>query len=164
MESRRFDALTRSLAASKTRRGLLGGLAALIAGVRAASAQTSCPPGQVANSKGDCSCPAGTDPCPDGCFNKKTDFNNCGRCGFVCGEGQICQKGECKCPRGASCCPPGQVLGPSGVCVAPTSCLPQGGTPNCGPDCCDSTLCCSNIAIAGPGICTCCGSQGEGCF
>ncbi len=84
VDSRRFDALTRSLAAPTTRRGLLGSLAALVAGVRAASAQSDCPPGQTRNRKGDCNCPAGTDVCPDTCFNLKKDLANSGRCGRSC--------------------------------------------------------------------------------
>jgi len=110
MDPTRFDAIARNLAAPQTRRGLLGGLVALVVGARAASAQTACPPGQIRNTKGQCTCPAGTDACADGCFNKKTDLANCGRCGQACLSGEICQKGECKCPRGATCgCLPGQV-------------------------------------------------------
>jgi hypothetical protein len=101
VDSGRFDSLTRSLAAAKTRRGLLGGLAALVAGARATSAQDGCPlPGQTRNTKGQCNCPAGTDPCPTGCFNKKTDPGNCGRCGTACPPGAACVKGECRCPAG----------------------------------------------------------------
>ncbi len=102
MDPRRFDALSRSLASSTSRRGLiasLSGLGALLVGTRLASAQNGCPPGQSPNMKGDCSCPAGTDPCPDGCFDKKRDLNNCGKCGRSCAGGE-CRKGECRCPDG----------------------------------------------------------------
>ena len=105
MEPRDFDTLTRALAAAKSRRGLLGGLAALFAGVRATAAQDGCPPGQTRNRKGDCSCPAGTDACPDGCFNRKKDPNNCGRCGAQCLPGATCVKGECRCPAGGCSTP-----------------------------------------------------------
>ncbi len=103
MEPRRFDSLARALAAGKTRRGILGGLAAFVVGVHSASAQSSCPPGQIRNRKGDCNCPAGTDPCPDGCFNRRSDPSNCGRCGNVCLTGEVCQKGACRCPNGVTC-------------------------------------------------------------
>ena len=140
MDDRRFDALTRSLAAPKTRRGLLGGLLAFAAGALGASAQ-GCPPGQTANRKGDCSCPPGTDACPDGCFNKKTDPNNCGGCGRTCIGGE-CRKGECRCPSGSVLC--------DGVCRAQSSFADDpdncGG---CGVSCADGNACTTDICSGG---------------
>lgn len=59
-----------------------------------------CPPGQARNRKGDCRCPAGTNPCPTGCFDLLHDAANCGACGHVCPTGATCRKGECRCPYG----------------------------------------------------------------
>ena len=97
MDQRRFDTLTQSLATATTRRGVLAGLGAFLLGSRAASAQPACPPGQTPNRKGDCSCPPGTNACPNGCYNRRSDPNNCGFCGNVCFSNEVCQKGECRC-------------------------------------------------------------------
>jgi len=105
---------------------VLAGIGSIFGAVivaRAASAQTSCPPDQLPNRKGDCSCPAGTDPCPDCCFNKKKDSANCGQCGNACAAGGICVKGDCRCLEGqivadGSCCSPtnGQCTGNDDCC------------------------------------------------
>lgn len=128
MDQRRFDAVARSLAAPRTRRGLLGSLAALVVGVRAGAAQDGCPPGQTKNKKGQCNCPAGTTPCPDGCYNTKNNPSNCGACGNACLPGQICQKGECRCPGGAK---PDRVNG-CGAASTTTTTLPP--CPEPGPE------------------------------
>jgi uncharacterized protein YndB with AHSA1/START domain len=98
---------------AKTRRGFIGGMAALVAGVRAAglAGQASatvapCPiPGQTLNRKGECHCPPGeNDVCPGvGCVSTRSDPNNCGDCGNVCDFGEVCRKGECRCPSGQTC-------------------------------------------------------------
>jgi hypothetical protein len=141
MDPTRFDTLTRSLAAPRTRRGLVGAVAALAIGVRAASAQAACPPGQTANRKGDCSCPPGTDACPDGCYDQKRDLYNCGRCGRTCIGGE-CRKGECRCPAGSVLC--------AGVCRSlasfgddPENC---GG---CGISCDDGDACTTDTCSGG---------------
>jgi hypothetical protein len=134
VDQRRFDSLTKSLAAPKTRRGLLGGLAALVVGARAASATVSpCPvPGQTLNRKGQCVCPAGTAPCPGiGCVDTRRDTDNCGACGNVCPFGEVCQKGECRqgsctpnfvyCTEGATVCCEGGLSG----CYLRTDCGPN---------------------------------------
>ena len=119
MDQHGFDSLARSLATARTRRGLIGGVAALVAGARAAgwaSAQSDRPiVGQVRNRKGDCSCPPGQDDvCPGtGCTSRRTDPANCGRCGNACAFGEICQKGECRCPDGVTC-----GFGPGAPCTA----------------------------------------------
>lgn len=118
MDPRRFDSFTQSLATAKTRRGLLGGIVALVAGVRAASAQDGCPPGQTRNRKGECRCPSGTDACPDGCFDTKSDPNNCGACGNQCSFGAECRKGECRGNEsgGSDGCRSDKDCGPGFVC------------------------------------------------
>ena len=114
MDQRRFDALTRSLASSKTRRGFLGGLAALVVAAQAASSESACPPGQTHTRRGECRCHGGADACPDGCFNLKRDPSNCGACGSVCPPGARCSNGNCRC-RG------GQTLDPVAGCVDPAT-------------------------------------------
>jgi hypothetical protein len=113
MDSNRFDALSRTFAASSTRRGILAGIGAALLGARGALAQATCPPGQTRNRKGECSCPAGTDACPDGCFDLKRDPANCGRCGNDCPPNAVCVKGECRCGAGTEAC--------AGACVDPLS-------------------------------------------
>src|SRR5215204_4664294 len=100
MDSHRFGSFTRTIATPRTRRGFLVGLGALLVGVHGAAAQQSCPQGQAPNKKGQCTCPAGTDPCPNGCVDKKQDPENCGHCGTVCPADATCVKGACICPPG----------------------------------------------------------------
>ena len=113
MDPRTFDSFARSLAEPKTRRGLLGGIVAIAVGVRAAgqpgpaSAQEECPLGQTRNRKDECRCPAGTDACPDGCYNLRRDPDHCGSCDQSCGDAGICVKGECRCAPDADICPSG---------------------------------------------------------
>jgi hypothetical protein len=143
MDSSRFDALTRSLAAATTRRGVLAGFGLLVFGVRRGAAQPDCLPGQSRNRKGECSCPAGTDACPDGCFNLRRDLLNCGECGQTCIGGE-CRKGECRCPSGLVLC--------NGVCRTLESFLDD--PENCG-SCgfsCDDGNACTVDTCAG-GIC-----------
>ena len=169
MDPCRFDALTQSLAAAKTRRGLLAGIGALLASARVASAQPPCPAGQIRNKKGDCNCPAGTDACPDGCYNRKSDPYNCGSCGNVCLSGEVCQKGECRCPAGVVCCPQG-TTNCFGSCVDPAS-----DSNNCGScgNFCSGSQVCSGGSCQSTGTCVplyqacdfssvCCGFDGGG--
>jgi hypothetical protein len=107
-----FDLLARSLAAPKSRRGLLGSLAALSAGLLEAGhagaqvSQLSCGNKICASNPGICNdgcvCCVYTNPITGRVFNSR------------------CRPpGTCS-PRTVAC-PPGQVLGPSGVCAAPTT-------------------------------------------
>lgn len=132
MDSRRFDALSRSLATSSSRRGLLAGIGAAVLGARGVSAQLDCPiPGQTRNRKGQCLCPAGTDPCSDGCVDRKRDPLNCGSCGIVCPDTAICRKGECRCANGARPC--------DGVC--PDFENDSNNCGACGRECGSGTIC-----------------------
>ena len=148
VDPRRFDLLTQSLASSRTRRGLLGRLAALVAGVRSASAQDDCP--------------AGTDSCPDGCYNLKSDSGHCGSCNNTCLRGEIRTKGKCRCLSGWEIC--------DGACVNPRGY--QADESNCGfcgnecPDnkgCFDGSckVCLRTTQTCVPGVDLCCGSD---CF
>ena len=140
MDDRRFDALARSLAAPKTRRGVLGGLVAFAAGALGASAKP-CPPGHTRNKKGDCSCPPATDACPDGCYDLKRDVNNCGACGRTC-IGGTCKKGECLCPAGTVLCD-GICRSQASFAADPDNC---GG---CGISCDDGDACTTDTCSGG---------------
>lgn len=106
MDPRSFDALARSLAAPKTRRGLLGGLAALGAGLLGARASDA----QVSQTQcGNVFCGSNPGVCTNGCV-----------C-CVYGNGNSRCRPCVSCSPGTVACPPGQVLGPSGVCAAPTT-------------------------------------------
>jgi hypothetical protein len=141
MDSERFDRLVRSFGQTRSRRQTLRGLAAIAAsGALALSGR--------AVSAQDCK--------GNGKACKKNSQCCSGNCGVGTGQGPL--PGACApaCPALPACtdtcpCPSGS----GQVCQGQRCCLPQGGTPSCGPDCCDSTLCCSNTAIAGPGVCTC---------
>ncbi len=160
VDPRRFDLLTQSLASSRTRRGLLGGLAALFAGVRSASGQDDCPAGQTRNKTGDCNCPAGTDSCPDVCYNLKSDPGHCGSCNNTCLRGEICTKGKCRCPSGWEIC--------NGACVNPRGYqADESNCGFCGNECLDNEgcfdgsckVCLRTTQTCVPGVDLCCGGS-----
>ncbi len=104
MHDRRFDRLTQAIAASTSRREVIGLLAAMAA-VRfrpqravAAHDEAVCEPGLT-------SC-AGEDACVD----LRSDLNHCGACGSICESGLApvaCRAGECvraNCPVGVEYC------------------------------------------------------------
>ena len=167
MDGHRFDELTRALAARRTRRGLLTGLAALgtgLVGGRAAPARAACPPDQV-NRRGGCVCkttgrpPNGAGcPCPNGqircgdvCVDLARDGANCGECGVVCGADERCRGGTCVCIDNGQAC-----VGKT-CDTAITNC---GKTVICGPlnGACPSGQSCET------GVCTCTATAcPEGC-
>jgi hypothetical protein len=162
MDSRRFDSLARTLAAQQsaagargrqTRRGFLGALAAVGAGLlgaRGTSAQVT----QV--SCGNQLCASNPGGCAPGCVccvytNPITGTVTNSRC-----------RPPGTCSPGTVACPSGQVLGPSGVCVAPTTtttttttttaaptCLPGGGCVPFG-DACDQNADCQASWVCRP--------------
>jgi hypothetical protein len=129
MDGSQFDRIARSLAGGASRRGVIGGLAALAAGVvgvRATEAQT-CPPDQVRRARFGCvcrqtgrppvggrCCPVGTTACGTRCVDLMTDPVNCGACGTRCQLNGVCDQGTCACLLGCNdyefgfqCCPEG---------------------------------------------------------
>lgn len=89
MEPSRFDALTRSLNAhGRTRRTLLGAVAALLAGSRF-------PADDAAARRRKRKCRGGLVKCASGCVDLASDPNNCGGCGIVCAAGESCEAGTC---------------------------------------------------------------------
>jgi hypothetical protein len=115
MDGKRFDAIARLMAETKSRRrilrvtagGILGGIAG---GLGLSSAQAR--PGNTQCS--DDHCGQRKEPCCDGleCCHGRClppahflqDPHNCGACGAVCPKGAICTKGACLCAKGLSLC------------------------------------------------------------
>ena len=113
MDGTSFDAITRTLVQSRSRRqvvktlvgGALGGLlgAAGLKEVAAAcrrvgqgcNADDDCCPGARCNNKKKCVCRAGRTNCAGRCRNLDTDQNNCGACGTECPPGRTCCGGAC---------------------------------------------------------------------
>jgi hypothetical protein len=115
VDGSRFDTLTRSLAAPKTRRGLLGSLAALGAGLLGARA-TEQADAQVSQlSCGNQFCASNPGGCKSGCVccvytNPVTNRVINSRC-----------RPPGTCAPGTAVCPPGQIPDASGGCAAPTT-------------------------------------------
>jgi hypothetical protein len=132
MDGARFDAFVRSLAGGGSRRGFVGGLLGLgagLVGLRASDAQT-CPPGRIARSRFGCVCRltgrppvAGVCPCPRG----QTDTGD--------GLGCLACRSDADCPAPAIC----GGGGTPGVCGAPPTCIPLNAPCDIG----DPSLCCS---------------------
>lgn len=118
MDGKRFDEVTRSLARGTTRRGVVGVAISGIVGVLRQRDDTAaarpprptrrrpvrpCRPGQCgpgdACQHGECvSCWPTKIPCNNVCVDPLTDPLNCGDCGIVCAEGEICGSGFCGSP------------------------------------------------------------------
>ncbi|HEY2775927.1 MAG TPA: hypothetical protein VGK20_17935 [Candidatus Binatia bacterium] len=83
-------------------------------------------------------CGAGDTNCNNVCVNLETDEDNCGACGTVCDDTQICAIGVCTCPMGE--------VGCSGTCTnTATDSLNCGA---CGTVCGGTTPACCNSACA----------------
>ncbi len=107
MDSRRFDALTQSLAAAKTRRGLLGSLAALGAGLLGTRATEA----QVTQAQcGNVICKTNPGKCNDGCV--------C--CVYSNGNSRCRPPGQCS--PGSAVCPAGEEVDPILGCVPVERC------------------------------------------
>ena len=61
----------------------------------------------IADGPHDAGCSGGKTKCGATCTSIATDPKNCGRCGLVCGAGEVCSKGTC----GFSCSPPETLCG-----------------------------------------------------
>src|ERR671933_415722 len=121
-----FDELAKGLASGEVSRrkalrlmgaALLGGTLASIPGA-AWAART--PP----TSKG--GCPQGKTLCRGKCYDLQRDQNNCGQCGNVCAEDQVCQGGTCLVIQGGLCSTDSQCA--SGLVCRNGTCVP---TPVC---------------------------------
>lgn len=119
MEDDRFDRLTRELACTPGRRGVLKGILGLV-GI--ATATSVAHPGATEAARRGFSgpkfptpppaCPAGHTWCGSACVDTSADPANCGSCGTTCGGGGICVAGSCQtclidyasCSSGGQCC------------------------------------------------------------
>jgi hypothetical protein len=189
MDGSRFDAFTRVVARTSTRRALVcaiggGGLATIVAAARgrmpaAAAPANPCPGGHLCS--GVC-CEGGFEACcGHKCVEIVVDPTHCHECGKTCPEGQTCCGSTCHdtrfdeancgacghaCPKGATCA--------NGVCHCPE------GKTRCGSRCVDlqtnehhcgscATACtdANHEASCIGGACACFGSRvycpGKGC-
>lgn len=163
MERSRFDALARAVATPQTRRGIVGGITALIAGLASHRlANAACPPEQVSAPGNRCVCRTtgrppigGTCPCPSGqtrcdgvCRTTASylaDDANCGGCDQPCTNGTTCEDGGCVepcrelqslCSDISQCCAgPNVICGPLGY-VNPACCKELGSSCTTGGECC----------------------------
>ena len=150
MNPRRFDSLTRTLATPKTRRGLLGSLAAVAAGLLGARATDA----QVTQAQcGNVTCVTNPGVCKPGCV--------C--CVYGNGNSRCRPPGTCS--PGTVTCPPGQVVGPSGGCVAPLGAF--GAACAASSDCASGVCACHRRDCVGGGLCATAaanpGAPGGGC-
>jgi hypothetical protein len=155
-----FDDLARGLASGSLSRrkalrfmggALVGSLLAAIPGVAWAQQTPGTPP----PGRG---CPEGLTRCPGAstrrsCFDLQRDPGNCGQCGNVCSQDEICCQGQCvPCPGGqfnfstCECCQAGE-FACGGQCVP---C--PGGAGQFNPDTCE---CCPPGSVP----CGCCGRE-----
>lgn len=184
MDGSRFDDLARSIAGAgggrTSRRGLLGGLAGLAAGVLGIgrAGAITCPSGQYANAAGvcvckttgrqpdatGCPCAAGQTKCNGVCVSLSNDAANCGACGVSCpppaagtctGQG-ICRSGSCyypPLPAGTVCRQAAGQCDTAAVCDGVSqTCPPNGKKPN-GTVCNDGNACTASDVCTN-GVCT----------
>ncbi len=180
MDPTRFDALARSLAAPQSRRGLLGGAAALLAGLAAGRAAAAAPAGKVGvcHQTGSASNRyeyievsqnvAETHAAHGDAVgvNLRTDLNNCGTCGTVCG-GDACNTAVCqggKCTTTAVVCPDDGNVCTDVSCVAGTGCVPTNNTAACMTTDGEPGTCAGGFCVCTPQSNTqTCTSQGRVC-
>jgi hypothetical protein len=157
MDGSRFDLIARAMASDALkrpggRRGFVGGLAALAAGlVGVRTTAAACGPDQI-NRRGLCVCkttgrppgPGWLCPCASGltrcgnaCVNTGRDGAHCGGCNLACAANEQCRSGACVCVldcAGKTC---GAPDGCGGTCVVqdcpPTQTCLAGGC-GCAPD------------------------------
>jgi hypothetical protein len=137
MKSEDFDRLFRSRGRTWSRRGVVQVVVATLG-----LGGLSVPAGAKRKKR----CKGGKRKCSGRCINPRSDFNNCGTCGNVCGQGQTCMDGTCTGGPPEDCtgqpdltdCGGGRQCS-GGVCAT---------APTCGiaPDQCASALdCCGNV-------------------
>lgn len=162
MDGRRFDALTRQLAGSPSRRTVLRGLvgtaaAGLFAGVRgrSAAAQEALPPGAACSDEGQCSQLGGATVCADNGYAADGALNCCrnegGTCrdeifGADCCSGLYCRGGVCTDLAVTGDLPVGS------YCTASSQCSQEGGP-----------VVCADNEVTSDGALNCCRNAGGTC-
>jgi hypothetical protein len=174
MDDKRFDAMTRALAAAANRRSLfksaalaLGALAPL-GRARALAPGAYC--GVTCADSGE-NCDGATDGCytccDPMCVDTTTDPNNCGNCGTVCAGGQyaVCVNATCsiQCPDGFTACGDGSYC--ADLANDPQNCISCGDACPEGQTCCGALGCIDlTIDLHNCGACgTDCGVDGRCC-
>jgi hypothetical protein len=154
VDGKRFDDLTRSLAAGTTRRGFTRTLVAGLAGALGLSAQRGlAKPKGGGGGKPQGRCPEGFTNCRGTCVDLTDHQNHCGACNLQCSAGEECCGGVCR----AAC--PGDTLRDNATCGC--------GCPPATPNLCPATNVCSSACTAprvfDPATCTCaCPACAEG--
>ncbi len=90
----RFDAFSKSLAESVSRRDTLRRLGALFAGAVLSPLVLGAAPGLAAQTRAAVDCGTLTN-CGGICVDLGNDYYNCGACGVVCGLDESCLGGVC---------------------------------------------------------------------
>jgi len=92
--------------------------------------------GQVcSNSACSAACASGLAKCGTSCVDLSTDKNNCGLCGDVCANNQVCNSSMCACASGTSDC--------NGTCADLQTANANCGT--CGNACSAGTVCTNGV-------------------
>jgi hypothetical protein len=139
MDQPRFEDLLRAITATSNRSGTRRRALAVVVSVLLPSARP------VAEAKkGKKKCKGGKSRCDGVCVNTQTDAANCGKCGKVCKNGQVCRGGQCICRAGETPC--GKFCCKAGLsCVNDNQCV----------DLCPPTLVCPDGQVCAEGECTC---------
>lgn len=98
--------------------------------------------------------------CGSACIDTARDPRNCGGCGAVCADGQVCLGGHCGCPPFGAVCGTGQSCCGSNGCISLASDIRNCG--GCGVTCPDGVACvdgsCAGAMTPTPppaGFCSC---------
>ncbi len=172
MDGHRFDELTRTLAQGTSRRRVLaGGLAALAGAVFGRGAASAAPGSGGGKPQG--RCPDGYTNCRGTCVDITDNPEHCGACYLQCSPGEVCVAGVCEpeAPAGAcpvaSTCPDGEPVlqtcdDPNCYCLATV----EGETACIAPI--ETSTSCTTTAACGPGavcaISPCSPEFGAHCF
>ena len=133
----------------------------------------NCNGGKIRDQNCACVCPGTLVACPDGnCRDLRSDPNNCGACGTICGAGKSCCNGECvtlgtaqNCSRCSDACSTGKTCC-NGRCVDlqvdPQNCGQCGFSCIQGAKCCNRTCCGSIYHECRNNTCICTGPTCDG--
>lgn len=96
----------------------------------------------------------------NGCETDITVQGNCGGCGVVCGEGEVCSQGQCQC--GDTVGSATAACGAGEVCCAEQCVAPSAPECTCG-TCATGETCCAGVCTDTSSSAEHCGACGVGC-